>query len=126
MKFLCFQISQKVNISFLKIYALASWGWNLIKIWLILKLHCEINWPLEARGQKSMFLLFFSGSTLSQGFWKILCITSLWLVMAPHYSQYHFDPFFDFIFKTSFTQFILYFLTSLKIIIIIISGCCFL
>ena len=73
-----------------------------------------------------MFPLFFSGSTLSQGFRKILCITSLWLVMAPHYSQYHFDPFFDFIFKSSFTQFILYFLTSLKIIIIIISGCCFL
>ena len=93
------------------------------------KLHSEINWPLVALGQKSIFLLFFSGSTLSQGlisFWKILCITSLCLVMAPHYSHFHFDPFCYFIFKTSFTQLILYFFTSLKIIIIIIRGCCFL
>ena len=89
------------------------------------KLHSDINWPLVALGLK---FLFFSGSTLSQGlisFWRILCITSLCLVMAPHYSHFHFDPFCYFIFKTSFTQLILYFFTSLKIIKIIIRWCCF-
>ena len=48
---------------------------------------------------------------------------SLCLVMAPHYSHFHFDPVIYFIFKTYFTQLILYFFTSLKIII---RGCCFL
>ena len=60
------------------------------------KLYSEINWPLVAPGQKSMFLLFFSGSTLSQeliSFWRILCITSLCLVMAPHHSHFCFDTF---------------------------------
>ena len=46
--------------------------------------------------------------------------------MAPHYSHFHFDPYSYFIFKTSFTQLLLYFFTSLKIIPIIIRGCCFL
>ena len=46
--------------------------------------------------------------------------------MAPHYSHFHFDPYSYFIFKTSFTQLLLYFFTSLKIITIIIRGCCFL
>ena len=80
------------------------------------KLHSEINWPLVALGLKSM-LLFFSGPTLSQGligFWRILCITSLCLVMPSHYSHFHFDSFCYFIFKSSFTQLILYLFTSLK------------
>ena len=43
------------------------------------KLHSEINWTLVALGRKSMFLLFFSGSTLSQeliSFWRILCFAT--------------------------------------------------
>ena len=93
------------------------------------KLHSEINWPLVALRRKSIFLLFFSGSTLSQGlisFWRILCITSLCLVMAAHYSHFYSDSFCYFIFHTPLTQLILYFFTSLKIIIFIIRGCCFL
>ena len=50
------------------------------------KLHSEINWPLVALGQKSMFLLFFS------------VFSSLCLVMAPDYSHFYFDPFCYFIF----------------------------
>ena len=61
-----------------------------------------------------MFLLFFS------------VFSSLCLVIAPHYSHFYFDPFCYFIFNTSLTQLILYFFTSLKIIIFIIRGCCFL